>query len=333
MAFGVHCGSPPSTSVIGSRSTCFRRLEDELQPRQLFSDSTYLITRRCVQRQFLLLPYAMTAAIVAYVLARTATKYPAIRIHAFSFMSNHYHLVVTDRRRELPLFMRDFNRDLARALNAQLERREAVFVDGSYNEVRLEDSDAVVNAIVYVLANPVSAGLVARASRWPGYQSRAQDLRGVRRSAPAVGRFFSHRANLGERETLEIVRPASTYSKLSDEEFACHIQTRLHREERAIQESMRARGRSFPSAQSLTRGSPYDRPKKKESRGNVVPKVKTRCQELRRAAIDRLRLFYQSYRQALIEYLGGNRDVVFPAGTYLMDVQFGARCEPHTQPD
>ena len=65
-------------------------------PRQVLPGATYLVTRRCTQRQFLLRPSAQTNAILLYCLARAAGLY-GVEVHAYCFLSNHYHLVAAGR--------------------------------------------------------------------------------------------------------------------------------------------------------------------------------------------------------------------------------------------
>ena len=64
-------------------------------PRQILPGTTYLVTRRCFQRQLLLKPSASTSAIFSYVLALAAARY-GVQVHAYCVLSNHFHLVVTD---------------------------------------------------------------------------------------------------------------------------------------------------------------------------------------------------------------------------------------------
>ncbi len=109
------------------------------------------------------------------ILACAAERF-SIDVHAYCAMSNHYHLVVTDRFGVLPAFMQLLNCLIARALNAHYGRWENVWAPGSYNAVTLVDEDDAVEKIVYVLANPVAAGLVSRGEEWPGLRSSPRDF-------------------------------------------------------------------------------------------------------------------------------------------------------------
>jgi putative transposase len=99
-------------------------------PRQVLPDTTYLITRRCAQRQFLLRPSPITNEVFLYVLAVAARRFQ-VCVHAFCVLSNHFHLVVTDPGARLPAFEQYLDSLVARALNASLGRWESFWAPSS----------------------------------------------------------------------------------------------------------------------------------------------------------------------------------------------------------
>jgi putative transposase len=104
-----------------------------------------------------------------YVLAVMAEK-TGVQIHEVLFMSNHCHLLLTDRRGVLPDFMRDFNSLISRGLNA-LRGSTGSNVEKQYNIVTPTDASKLIEHAVYTLTNPCSAGLVERADQWEGVTS------------------------------------------------------------------------------------------------------------------------------------------------------------------
>jgi len=136
-------------------------------PRQILPGTTYLVTRRCSERRFFLRPSYRTNAIFRYILAVAATRYD-VRVHAFCVLSNHFHLVVTDPHARLPEFHRYLDALVARATNCSLGRWESFWDPDGYSAVRLESNADVMEKMVYVLANPVAAGLVRHGREWPG---------------------------------------------------------------------------------------------------------------------------------------------------------------------
>ncbi|HET9960496.1 MAG TPA: transposase, partial [Polyangiaceae bacterium] len=82
-----------------------------------------MISRRCVQRQFLLRPDDRTNQCFLFCLALAAQR-AGVRIVAFVAMSNHYHAIVHDPLGTLPVFMEHLHKLAARALNARWGRWE-----------------------------------------------------------------------------------------------------------------------------------------------------------------------------------------------------------------
>ena len=57
-------------------------------PRQFFSGTTYFVTRRTVQRTYLVRPSPQLNQIFLYCLACAAERF-GVEVHAFCLMSNH----------------------------------------------------------------------------------------------------------------------------------------------------------------------------------------------------------------------------------------------------
>lgn len=102
-----------------------------------------------------------------FFLGRALDRYPGIHLHAVVQMSNHLHMVVTDRAGELSRFMRDFLGPLARAINEHDDTR-GPFFERRYAATEIIDDDALLERIVYTLTNPVASKLVEAPEAWPG---------------------------------------------------------------------------------------------------------------------------------------------------------------------
>lgn len=119
---------------------------------------TYLVTRRCTQRQFLLRPSRRTNQLVRYCLAVAAHK-TRVQLHAVCFMSNHWHGVVTDPFARLPEFLEHFHRLLAKAQNASLGRWENLWSSDKTSVVLLVSDQDVLEKMAYTMANLLKAAL------------------------------------------------------------------------------------------------------------------------------------------------------------------------------
>ncbi|MBT8453291.1 MAG: hypothetical protein KJO40_15120 [Deltaproteobacteria bacterium] len=83
-------------------------------------------------------------------------------------MSTHSHEVVTDVRGEYPKFLQTFHRYLALCTKAYCGWPEEVFNKDSSGAHALLTAEATIEAIAYLIANPVEAGAVRYAKDWPG---------------------------------------------------------------------------------------------------------------------------------------------------------------------
>jgi REP element-mobilizing transposase RayT len=291
-------------------------------PRQVLAGTTYLVTRRCSERRFLLRPSAIVNATFLYLLAVAARRY-GILVHAYCVLSNHCHLVVTDTRARLPEFHRYLDGLVARAVNCLLGRWESFWDPGSYSAVRLETPDAVLEKMVYVLANPVAAGLVRRGREWPGLWSDPGRIGGepVVAERPAV--FFRKDGPMPPSASLRLTRPPG-FEK--DEAFEEILRQRLVEAEDAAGAELAAKGRSLLGAARVLTQKPTSRPAPGEPRRTLSPRVACRAKWKRIEALQRLAEFARAYREALASWRAGLRDVLFPAGTWLMRVQHAVPC-------
>ncbi len=290
-------------------------------PRQVLEGVTYLVTRRCSERRFFLRPSKKTSAIFLYLLAVVAERY-GILIHAFCVLSNHYHLVLTDLHARLPEFHRDLDALAARAVNCSLGRWEALFDRDSYSAVRLEGPAAILEKIVYVLANPVAAGLVRHGSEWPGLWSDPHLIGGEALTVERPKEFFRADGPLPAVARLALHPPPGFESARLVETLARLL---AEAEDRAAGEFAEA-GRSFLGVARVLAQDPAGRPAPGEPRRALSPRVASRNKWKRIEAILRLEEFGHTYRKALHAWRAGSRDALFPLGTWLMRVQHRVCC-------
>ncbi len=276
-------------------------------------------------------PSAFINRILLYCLCRAAEQFE-IRLHAFCFMSNHFHLILTDPEVELPDFMHRLNLYIAKSMNAHLRRRENFWSPRYYSYTALEDDEAVLSEIIYVLMNPAAAGLVRSGDQWPGLRSRPDDVKGRHIVATRAGPFFSKLSAAPDVAEFDMVRPP-IYEERSDEELAKLIRRKVEEHEAEARAEMAREGREFLGKKRILALSPLTQPESFEPLGKLNPRVAAKHRWRRIAAIERLTEFLRNYREALARYLVAlenglerARDVVFPAGTYLMRVRYAVKC-------
>jgi len=291
-------------------------------PRQILEGASYLITRRCSQRQFLLKPSPIVNAVFGYVLAVAAARF-GILVHAFCVLSNHLHIVLTDPRGQLPLFEQFVDSLLARALNAWYGRWENFFAPSTYSAVRLVTAEDVLEKCAYTLANPVAAGLVPRGCRWPGRWSNPDRIGGKREVVTRPNHFFSPSGQMPASAELRLVAPSGFES---DEVFRRALVERLAEHEKRARVDLEAQGRPFLGVKRVLAQRHTDSPRPGEPRMGLNPRIAARDRWKRVEALARLKEFVTAYRAALREFRGGVRNVLFPEGTYLLRVSFGVAC-------
>jgi len=287
-------------------------------PRPVLPGTTYLVTRKTAQGQFLLRPAKLVNQVFLFVLAVAARRY-GIRLHLFCVLSNHFHLLLTDPKARLPAFMQLLDGFVARALNALHGREEAFWAPGSYSAVALSAPEDILRKGVYVLANPVAAGLVRKGHLWPGLWSSPQSVGGEPIAVERPRHFFDEEGSFPEQATLRLQVPPGFASA---EDFRARLCPGLEEREAEL-------GRkhlSFLGEVKIREQRPTDRPRKRPARGALNPRVAAADKWKRIEVLGRLVGFLRAYREAWLKWREGKRSVLFPAGTYQLRVLHGVAC-------
>jgi REP element-mobilizing transposase RayT len=292
-------------------------------PRRVLPGTSYLVTRRCSERRFFLKPSRTTTEIFLYVLAVAAQRYD-ILVHAACVLSNHAHLVVTDTKGQLPRFMQYLDSLVARAVNASIGRFEGFWAkDGSYSAVEPIGPQDVVAKAAYVLANPVAAFLVRHGAEWPGLWTAPEQIGGPKLLARRPQVFFDPKSHLPATAELELTAPPRCGSPA---EFREALSTELRALEAEHQAKAAREGRRFLGLARILAQSPFASPPPGEPRFELNPRIAGRDKWRRIEAIFRLKSFLQEYRKAWHAWRAGDGSVLFPPGTYLVRVMYGAPC-------
>jgi len=291
-------------------------------PRRIIKDATYLVSRRCTQREFLLTPSALTNLVFKYVLAVAAARH-GVLVHAACVMSDHFHLVVTDRRANLPSFSQLLDGVVAKALNALHGRWENFWAPCSYSAVVLVSPEDIVEKVAYTLANPASADLVEHGRQWPGVWSDPRSVGGPGERVERPGHYFAKDGSMPEDETLVFSVPPGFESA---EAFRSQVIARVNELEEHAAAERQARGVAVLGARRVLKQRHTQRPASGEPRRVLNPRIAARDKWKRIEALGRMVSFLERHRDALVRFCRGEQNVVFPHGTYLMRVRFGVTC-------
>jgi REP element-mobilizing transposase RayT len=285
---------------------------------------TVLITRRSLRRTHLFRPDPEIYRLYVYVLAVVAKRH-GVLVHAAVLMSTHEHLVVTDLHGRLPSFMRELHRLFALGLKILRKWEGAVWDHERPSVVHLMTPEAVVEKLAYLMANPVSAGLVRCARDWPGVMTLPEQLGCATFRARRPAYYFDeHNPLWPEQVELELSMPLIT--DMTEDQIREAVARELSELERQAQADLSVRGRAAQGASRVCRASPYERSKSWEAIRSRNPHFAVGRHQLdaRIEAVARLRAFRRAYSDALMQWRNGLREVMFPFGTWLMRVTHGA---------
>lgn len=294
-------------------------------PRQILPGKTYLVTRCCTQRQFLLKPSRIVNWIVLFCIACAAHK-TGVLIHAYCVMSNHWHVVVTDPLGRLPEFAEWAHKYIAKCLNLVWGRWENLWSSEKPSYVVLTDPGDVMERIVYTFCNPVKSHLVARSHQWPGLVSSPQDYLHESRCIKMPPIFFRSNGPVPDSVDLKLTVPPG-FSNLTTRDFVCQVKKKLKRRENQELRKLSREGGKVLGRKKVLAQSHRDTPESVAPHRNLNPRVAGRNKWRRIEALRRLKSFIAAYREAWKKYKAGDRDVVFPAGTYWLKRFGGVACD------
>lgn len=317
---------------MGMRSgTLFAPAHAMTRRRIIEPGMVWALSRRTTRRYFLLNPDERRQLEQAYwyCLGHAAQRHGVV-VHAACLMSTHSHEVITDVRGELSLFLQTFHRNFARCIKAIRGWPGEVFDKRSTGAHELLTPEAMIDALAYLIANPVEAMAVRYAKDWPGAQTQPGDIgvRVVKVQRPECY-FDPDNPEWPDFVELHLQMPTALQCDygmpLAQQRIAENVR---ERERRALHESKRT-GIPFVGPRRVLRQMHTKRARSYEEFGSLNPQFAARGNpEVASAAVKRLRAFNAQYDKALAAWTSGKRTVPFPTGTWWMRVHHAARCGP-----
>jgi hypothetical protein len=110
------------------------------------------------------------------------------------------------------------------------------------------------------------------------------------------------------------------------EAFRALVVARVAELEQEAAAERKARGVAVLGVRRILAQRPTDRPAPCEPRRGLNPRIAGRDKWKRIELLGQLVEFLGAHRDAFLRFCRGERRVVFPHGTYLMRVRFGAAC-------
>lgn len=282
---------------------------------------SYLVTSRCHQARFFLRPDPELNHLVLEWLTRAQQLYPSLRILAVCVLSNHLHLVVRDERSELAAWASYFLGNLSRAVN-RLRKRSGPCFARRYSAEPILDAEALHDRLVYVVTNPVQAGLCERLDQWPGqvlYAAGAETLElevewvdrdALRRSRPPLQR----RKVRSRSPDLPRVRGRLRIDPLADARERAPACEAIEARERALATRRRASGRKTLSPKLILAQHWHAAPRRPKR--SPRPLCHASDPGLRRAFAEGFREFVTLFREASEQLRLGSHGQRFPEWSY-----------------
>jgi hypothetical protein len=290
-------------------------------PRQVIPGADHMITRRCSERRFFLRPDDETNNAFIYCLALAAIRARVDGLFVVA-MSNHYHAGIHDPEGNFPIFCEHFHALLARCLNTHLGRVENFWSSEPTSVVRLLEATDVLDKMVYAYANPAAADLVETIEEWPGVSSFQAALTAGQLTATRPTFFFRSETKdpkdkLPDFVTLPIVRPRA-FADHTHVEWTGLLSERVREAESQHRARRAAAGKTVLGREAVLAQDPFDCPQGAAPRFGISPRTACKSKWTRIEALQRCKVFLQSYARAIKAWMLGATEVVFPAGTYWM---------------
>lgn len=290
------------------------------KPRRQIEGQVAMLTRRTLGRDYLLRPDDYMNSVAGYEFGKAAFRHDT-DVHAVMVMSNHPHIVLTDKKAQRSDFMRDSMSGIARSRNRDLDRSGYFWDSKSYSDVVLLDRQALEEKLLYTWLNPVLAGLVDRVEDWPGFMILPKDW-GKPMTMTRPSRFYSDRVP----EVIEFTpqRPPG-YDHLSLNQVIAYFERRIRKAEKCLRRERRKAKKEVCGVDKILAVEPLSSPSTPTVRGELSPRFASKNPDLRKRAIADYRNFIEDYQDKRERWAMG-KEVTFPCGTLWLRRNARVKC-------
>jgi hypothetical protein len=289
-------------------------------------DSVVEVTCRTIQGRYLLKPSPGFNDLVVGILGRALELCPTVRLHAFVFASNHFHMLLSvPNAQALASFMNHFNSKVAREAGRMNDWSDKLW-SRRYQAIVVADEPAQVDRLRYILSHGTKEKFVASPAEWPGVScvdalTEGEELFGTWIDRTAETRARHRSANFDAsryRRTYHIhLSPLPCWREATAEQ-----RQELHRElvARISDEWAAARtGAPVLGAAAVLQQHPHTRPA--SIKRTAAPLVHARTASARQAFLDQRREYVNAFRLAS-ERLRQGQPAEFPPLSFPPRAQF-----------
>ena len=291
------------------------------------------VSVRTVQGRFLMRPRAKINDLILGVLGRAQAKYGVV-IYVFTFLSNHYHMLLNVRdAKQLSRFMGFLDANIAKEVGP-IVSWSGHFWGRRYHSAILDPDEATqVERFRYILSNSCKEGLVASPLKWEGVAAvRAicqgrESLHGTwyDRTAAYRARCKGDLERFASRETVRL-SPLPCWQHLDSGEQRERARA-IVREIELETKSTHRRHRTKPLGMHYVKSRhPHERPE--SFRRSPAPRFHAATREGRWRLRRVIASIVSAYREAATRLKEGDLGAQFPTGCFPPPRPFVASCAP-----
>jgi putative transposase len=251
--------------------------------------------------------------IVGYCVACAQEKFN-IDIYAICVMSNHFHMLLRDNEANIPWFLAEVHRNIAQCVNKMQKKKGAFWNRDRAGQTWLPTVTDLFIKMLYVMLNPVAAGLVQFQKNWPGMVTKPEDFiseKGVLYKRPPY--YFKSNGKMPKSARLVYSIPPG-YDSMDRKSFAKYLAEKIKVKERHIY--IKRKKKKVLGRRRILKMDPFSTPKNGTKEGGFNPAVACHDLELRIKCQAWLKNWRITYRQRWLEYKRGRRKIKFPYGTF-----------------
>jgi len=174
-----------------------------------------------------------------------------------------------------------------------------------------------------IYLNPSSSFLVSHLEAFPGARSRPGDMKGKTKTIRRPAGYFSKKGRMPAKVKLRLQVPSFCLQEKGKKEFIRDMRKAVRKEEDKL--IAKVGEDRFMGRRKLKAVSPFSSPRKEAESGELNPKVSGRSREVLIREKSRYKAFRDQYEETYRLWKSGNREVVFPVGTYGMVHFHGAK--------
>ncbi len=150
------------------------------------ADVPYHIVSRTFQGRLLLTPNHNFRRLAAGVIARAQRNNKSIKLYAYAFLGNHFHLKLQGEPNEIPKFVRFIKAELTRRWGPERGWSGTLWHD-TYLSTALPTEESQLRCFEYILAQGVKEGLAGAPEEWQGLHMARQ----LFTEEPFIGEWFN----------------------------------------------------------------------------------------------------------------------------------------------